>query len=605
MSMFIRRRLLLSSRASALLLVGALGLTTLSISPANADINDDAKQLNNEGVLALNHNDYQLAIEKLHGALELLSTYRTAKVNLAVAYNNQGLSIKDKPTDAIQYFHKAVFLDPDNLTSVTNLTGIIQRMGKNPDDSDTRVALGDSSKSSGDNIGAIVEYSEALKLKNQSAVRDKLLQTLTDFEGNSKPSQIAIYRNALKQAHAFASTSNSLASGGSAANVANAVNFADSASSVNNAPANGSTDSVVSNKATSSPPAGPLTTYCDAIQQKILSDHMDSITWNGYVMVDAEVDKDGKITTATINTLSQGTPDEKASAVQFIKSLNFVGIPPASLARTLKLSFTLCKSVKYLSVSVTDTDFSNYMVELQKKIKSNWYPPKENSTLKSEVYFRLYRDGTFKGLKFLHSTGNADADAAAFAAVKAASPFAPLLDGSPQYVDVAFKFDYNVFNKGKLVTSKGSSGASTANAAGGSYGSGTNNGGSSSAISGASGKVDIKNKEAANAISGADQCFAQGMTALGQKDYPLAIQFMESAIALDPQNASAKKTLSIAYTSYAKTFLGSKPDLAMENFRKAKKSWPDNPMVPETIEQANSMFGAGADSKPKDDSVKP
>lgn len=74
----------------------------------------------------------------------------------------------------------------------------------------------------------------------------------------------------------------------------------------------------------------------------------------------------------------------------------------------------------------------------------------------------------------------------------------------------------------------------------------------------------------------------------------MAIQFLESAVALDPQNDTAKKSLSISYTTYGSQLLKSNPDQAMTNFHKAKKYWPENPMTPDTLEQAAKLFSKSA-----------
>jgi tetratricopeptide (TPR) repeat protein len=148
-----------------------LGQSNGAIAAADPEM---LKQLNNDAVKALGAQNYQLAISKLEQALQLAPGYTTAKSNLAVAYNNYGLVFQNNPTEAIKYFHKACLLDANNAVSVTNLTGIIQKMGKNPRDFATRVALGDAARKSADFVGAIVEYREALKIKDDTSVHEKL-----------------------------------------------------------------------------------------------------------------------------------------------------------------------------------------------------------------------------------------------------------------------------------------------------------------------------------------------------------------------------------------------------------------------------------------------
>lgn len=131
-------------------------------------------ELNNEAVKALNSGNFDLAIQKLEEAVKMDPRYKMGRSNLGIAYNNYGLKYQNDPATAIKYFHKAVLLDPSNTTSLNNLGGIIQKMGKNPRDFATRVALGDAARKSADFAGAIVEYREALKLKDDAALHEKL-----------------------------------------------------------------------------------------------------------------------------------------------------------------------------------------------------------------------------------------------------------------------------------------------------------------------------------------------------------------------------------------------------------------------------------------------
>lgn len=130
--------------------------------------------LNNDAVRAINAQNYQGAIEKLEQALKLDPNYKAARGNLAIAYNNYGLVYQNNPPEAIKYFHKAAYWDPGNPTTAQNLAGIIRKMGKNPGDFATRVALGDACRKAADFIGAIVEYLESLKIKDDGPIHERL-----------------------------------------------------------------------------------------------------------------------------------------------------------------------------------------------------------------------------------------------------------------------------------------------------------------------------------------------------------------------------------------------------------------------------------------------
>jgi len=133
--------------------------------PANAD-NNQVIELNNDGVRALNSGNVQLAMQKFEQALKLDPTYQLARDNLAIAHNNSGLQLRNNPKAAIKEFHQAIYLNPNNSTTQSNLAGIISMMNKNPHSFTDRVQLGDDARHSGDIIGAIIEYSEALKIKD-------------------------------------------------------------------------------------------------------------------------------------------------------------------------------------------------------------------------------------------------------------------------------------------------------------------------------------------------------------------------------------------------------------------------------------------------------
>lgn len=130
--------------------------------------------LNNDGVRALTSSNFKLAIEKFEAALKIDGTYKLARSNLAIAYNNYGLQLRNDPKQAIKMFHKALMLDPANATTRQNVDGIIRMMGKDPKDFEDRVDLGDQARKGGDFTGAIVEYAAALDLKDDAGVHEKL-----------------------------------------------------------------------------------------------------------------------------------------------------------------------------------------------------------------------------------------------------------------------------------------------------------------------------------------------------------------------------------------------------------------------------------------------
>lgn len=91
-------------------------------------------------------------------------------------------------------------------------------------------------------------------------------------------------------------------------------------------------------------------------------------------------------------------------------------------------------------------DFKPYMTEIERRIKSNWHPPRAGKTRKTTAVFRVLRNGTMENPRIDSESGTAETDAAALAALNASAPFPPLPKGSPRHVDISFNFDYNVYN---------------------------------------------------------------------------------------------------------------------------------------------------------------
>jgi len=152
--------------------------------------------LNNDGVKALNSSNFQFAITKFEAALKIDPSYTLARQNLAIAHNNYGLQLRNQPKEALKQFHMALYLDRSNATTLQNVNGIIGMLGKNPKDFKDRVALGDESRLSGDFIGALIEYSEACKIKDDAGLHVKMGDILRVRDDNDKA--IAEYQQAAK-----------------------------------------------------------------------------------------------------------------------------------------------------------------------------------------------------------------------------------------------------------------------------------------------------------------------------------------------------------------------------------------------------------------------
>lgn len=91
-------------------------------------------------------------------------------------------------------------------------------------------------------------------------------------------------------------------------------------------------------------------------------------------------------------------------------------------------------------------DFSRYLLELQRRIRRAWMPPKMPSSKSAVITFTIGETGELLGLHLQRSSGDRAMDDAAIQAIKNSAPFQHLPPYSPDSVDVQFTFDYNVFS---------------------------------------------------------------------------------------------------------------------------------------------------------------
>jgi TonB family protein len=151
----------------------------------------EAISLNNEGVKLLNEQKWQSAIDKLAAAFEVEPSYRLPVTNLAIAHNCYGLSLKDHPKEALVEFHRALLLDTDRLDLRENTRRTISKIGLNPDKFEDREQLAEAAVKANDYPSAVIEFAEALQLKDSLAVRKKLDDAYDHLD--------AVYRTTDKQ----------------------------------------------------------------------------------------------------------------------------------------------------------------------------------------------------------------------------------------------------------------------------------------------------------------------------------------------------------------------------------------------------------------------
>lgn len=94
-----------------------------------------------------------------------------------------------------------------------------------------------------------------------------------------------------------------------------------------------------------------------------------------------------------------------------------------------------------------DVSYAEFMNDLQRRIKRNWFPPKGPDSSRIKVIFAVLRSGELvdSSIRLISSSGVASADQAAIAAIRNAAPYRTLPTGAPERIDVEFTFDYSVF----------------------------------------------------------------------------------------------------------------------------------------------------------------
>lgn len=132
------------------------------------------ERLTHAGSEAAMSGDFPTAIEKLQSALAINPAQDLARKNLSVAANNMAIASGTSQEKAMELLHLALYWDPKNEASRQNLNSIFQTQGKDPKSFKTRVECAELCQTHKDVRGAIVEYSEALSIKPDDAIKAKL-----------------------------------------------------------------------------------------------------------------------------------------------------------------------------------------------------------------------------------------------------------------------------------------------------------------------------------------------------------------------------------------------------------------------------------------------
>lgn len=111
------------------------------------------------------------------------------------------------------------------------------------------------------------------------------------------------------------------------------------------------------------------------------------------------------------------------------------------------ITFAVLLILGYLTVH-TETNFNEYLSQLNTNIKRNWEPPNEEYSRKTVALFKVAKDGSLISSQILESSGNVYFDNEALKAIARSFPFKSLPnDFRGKSIDVQFTFERKVNGK--------------------------------------------------------------------------------------------------------------------------------------------------------------
>ena len=193
----------------------------------------------------------------------------------------------------------------------------------------------------------------------------------------------------------------------------------------------------------------PLSRYCKQIEQKLEKSWKESPLYDKTAQFQIILNRDGDILDVGPARFGANTEEVEKNGERRLAALQNVGSPPESCTVPLSLSVNLANNPDNLYVMARDLDWDSYMKRFTRRIKGNWSPPQRDSSSCHTASFILKEDGSIGDIKLEPPSEDAAVTDAALAAIKRSLPFAPLPDGSPPWVQMEFRFDYNVTKKKK------------------------------------------------------------------------------------------------------------------------------------------------------------
>lgn len=178
------------------------------------------------------------------------------------------------------------------------------------------------------------------------------------------------------------------------------------------------------------------------------------------------INKEGQVTNADVTTSSLDDKFDKSALLAIYQAIPYEQLPkntedlvvdyffsPTVVRATEVNNFNQKAHDNFNVVSNSDKEniknvnFYPYMKSLEKKIKSNWEPPKVKENRSVVTLFKINKDGTINGAKILKTSGDGICDNAALMAIYKSSPVGALpknFEGNS--IDIQFNFDYKVLD---------------------------------------------------------------------------------------------------------------------------------------------------------------
>jgi TonB family protein len=192
---------------------------------------------------------------------------------------------------------------------------------------------------------------------------------------------------------------------------------------------------------------GPISQYCRQVQAQLKKSAKPTPEFGKDAYVDIGVDASGLILAVKASKFNSGSPAALAQAMAMLKTVSKLDAPPAAAPKPLWLQVEFGDKLESFDVSWRDTEYTQYMKNVQAKVKQCWSPATPEPSNHAELAFEIHDDGRMSDLQLATKSGISKVDQAALAAAKKAAPFPPLPDGSSEHVFINFTLDYNVHVK--------------------------------------------------------------------------------------------------------------------------------------------------------------